>query len=53
MGNGTGSQIIGGAVTLGLGIVVIAAIFQLGKSSNPIVPAASTSYNVTLGQLFK
>lgn len=45
--------IVGAIVTLGLGVVVVGAIYQLGKSSNPIVPTAGTAYNNTLGALFK
>lgn len=53
MGSGTGSQIVGGVVVIGLGIIVIAAIFQLGQKGNPIVPAAESSYQSTLTSLFK
>jgi len=49
----TGSQIIGGAVTVLLGVLVIAGIYQLGKSSNPIVPSASSDYQATLTSIFK
>lgn len=53
MGNGTGSQIVGG-LTIGLiGIIVIAAIYQLGKKTNPIVTTSGTAYDNTLGALFK
>lgn len=49
--------IVGAGVTLGLGIIVIAAIYQLGKSSNPIVGdvvgGKNSAYNATLGALFK
>jgi len=44
---------VGAAVTLGIGVIVIAAIFQLGKKGNPIVPAASAGYSSTLSSLFK
>jgi hypothetical protein len=45
--------VFGSIVTLGIGVIVIAAIYQLGKSSNPIVPTAGTAYNNTLSALFK
>lgn len=45
--------VFGSIVTLGVGVIVIAAIYQLGKSGNPIVPTAGTAYNNTLGALFK
>lgn len=49
--------IVGAGVTLGLGVIVIAAIYQLGKNNNPIVPALvggqNSAYNATLGALFK
>lgn len=45
--------VFGSIVTLGIGVVVIAAIYQLGKSGNPIVPSATTAYNNTLSALFK
>jgi hypothetical protein len=45
--------IVGAIVTLGVGVVVIAAIYQLGQSGNPIVPSATTAYNNTLSALFK
>lgn len=53
MGSGTGSQIVGGAVVIMLGVIVIAGIYQLGKKGNPIVPAASSAYGSTLTSLFK
>jgi hypothetical protein len=45
--------IVGGIVTLGIGVIVIAGIYQLGKSANPIVPSATSAYNNTLTSLFK
>lgn len=51
-GDGLGT-IVGAAVTIGVGVIVIAGIYQLGKGSNPIVPAASQSYQSTLTALFK
>lgn len=46
-------QVVGGVVTLGLGLFAIAAIYQLGKSTNPIVPDATQAYNNTLTGIFK
>ncbi len=45
--------LVGAAVTLGLGVIVIAGIYQLGQKGNPIVPAASQQYGNTLTSLFK
>jgi hypothetical protein len=46
-------SIVGAAVTLGLGVITIAAIYQLGKSGNPIVPTAGAVTTNTLNSLFK
>lgn len=51
--NNSGQSIVGAGVTIMLGVIAIAAIYQLGKSGNPIVPAASSSYQATLTSLFK
>ena len=53
MGGGTGSQIVGGLVVVGTGVIIVALAFQLGKSNNPIVPTAGSAYNNTLTSLFK
>lgn len=45
--------IVGAFVTLGIGVITIAAIYQLGKSANPIVPDATSVTNTTLNSLFK
>lgn len=45
--------IVGGIVTLGLGVITIAAIYQLGKSSNAIVPTTGAVATTTLNNLFK
>ena len=49
--------IVGAVVTLGIGVTVIAAIYQLGKGTNPIVNdlvgSPNSAYNATLGALFK
>jgi hypothetical protein len=46
-------KIIGGIVALGLGVITIAGIYQLGKKGNPIVPTVGTVTNTTLSSLFK
>ena len=48
-----GTQIIQGVVTVALGIIVIAAIYQLGKKSNPIVPSVTTLGQTALTNMFK
>lgn len=49
--------IVGAVVTLGVGVIVIAAIYQLGKGSNPIVNdlfgGSNAAYQTTLSSLFK
>lgn len=49
--------IVGGVVTLGIGIIVIAAIYQLGRSPNniagDIAGNPNAALNSTLGALFK
>jgi hypothetical protein len=48
-----GDQIVGGIVTVALGVIVIAAIYQLGHTNNPIVPDATSLGQTTLTNLFK
>jgi hypothetical protein len=49
-----GTDSIVGLFALGaVGLFTIAAIYQLGKTGNPIVPAASTDYQATLSGIFK
>lgn len=49
--------IVGAFVTLGLGVIVIAGIYQLGKSGNPIVGdlvgGPQAAYQTTLSSLYK
>ena len=49
--------IVGATVTLGIGVIVIAAIYQLGQGSNPIVNdlvgGSGAAYQTTLSSLFK
>ena len=49
--SGVGSQIAGGIAAFGLGVVAVAAIFQLNKGSIPQT-AGSTTSNV-VGDMFK
>lgn len=44
---------IGAFVTVSLGVITVAAIYQLGKSANPIVPTAGAVATTTLNNLFK
>lgn len=48
-----GSQVVGGIVTVMVGVIVIAAIYQLNKSGGKVTPALSGGYNATLSSLFK
>ena len=49
--------IVGAVVTISLGVIVIAGIYQLGKAGNPIVGDAiggpNAAYQTTLSSLFK
>lgn len=53
MGQGTGAQVVGGLVTFGMGVIIIAALYQLGKQGNPTVGAVQNIADNTLGGLFK
>jgi hypothetical protein len=46
-------EVIGGIVALGLGVITIAGIYQLGKKGNPLVPTVGGVTNQTLSSLFK
>jgi hypothetical protein len=46
-------EIVGAFVTVAIGVIVVGAIYQLGKSANPIVPDATSVANTTLNSLFK
>lgn len=52
----TGQQLVGGLVTLGVGVIVVAAIFQLNKGpgtgGTSVTSAASTDYQKTLSSLY-
>ena len=49
--------IVGAVVTLGIGVIVVGAIYQLGKGTNPIVNdlvgGPSAAYQTTLTSIFK
>ena len=47
------NEIVGAFVTVSLGVITVAAIYQLGKSANPIVPTAGSVATTTLNSLFK
>jgi hypothetical protein len=48
-------QIIGGGVTIAMGVIVIAAIYQLGKQTGPNgIPATTSAITgQTLSSIFK
>lgn len=52
----TGQQLVGGIVTLGVGVIIVAAIFQLnkgpGSGGTSVTTAASQSYQKTLSSLY-
>ena len=48
-----GTQLVQGIVTVALGVIVIAAIYQLGKKGNPIVPSVTTVGQTALTNMFK
>lgn len=45
--------VVGAFVTVAMGVIIVGAIYQLGKSSNPIVPDATNVANTTLNSLYK
>ena len=46
-------NITGVIVTLGIGVITIAAIFQLSKGKAPLVTATQSVANNTLSSIFK
>lgn len=48
-----GQQIVGAGLTIGVGILVIAGIYQLGKRTNQVTPTVGAAYNQTLSSIFK
>ena len=53
MNDGIGGQFVGGVFTAIMGVIVIAAIYQLNKPNTPLVPGATSVANNTLGAIFK
>jgi hypothetical protein len=55
VGNGTGSQIVGGFVVIALGVITIAGIYQLGQQTgnNGIPAVAENVGDTTLNSIFK
>jgi hypothetical protein len=47
------TEIVGGIVTLGLGVIVVAAIYQLGSARNNITSTVTSLGRTTLHTLFK
>ena len=46
-------EMVGAFVAVGMGVIAIAAIYQLGKKGNPIVPGAVSLGTTTLTSIFK
>ena len=46
-------KVIGGVFGVAMGVIVIAAIYQLGKKGNPIVPDVASVANTGLASIFK
>jgi hypothetical protein len=46
-------QVVGGLFTVGIGVIIVAAIFQLNKQNTPLVPAAANVADNTLSAIFK
>jgi hypothetical protein len=53
MQGGVGSQLVGGIIAIGLGVVAIAAIYQLSVHNAPVVKAGNSVADNTLTNLFK
>lgn len=47
------TTVIGGLVTLGLGVIIVGAIYQLGTNSANVTTAASSVATTTLNSLYK
>lgn len=45
--------LVGGFVTVALGVIVVGGIYQLGKAGNPIVPDTTQVATTTLNSLYK
>ena len=48
-----GDSVVGLLAIGATGVIIVAVIYQLGKSGNPIVPDTTTVADNTLGALFK
>lgn len=56
MNQGIGGQLVGGIVVVGLGVIAIAAIYQLqhpAKGTPSVASDATSITNNTLGTIFK
>jgi len=47
------TEIVGGLVTLGIGVIVVAAIYQLGGAKNNIAHTVTSLGTKTINTLFK
>lgn len=45
--------VVGGIVALGMGVIVIAGIYQLSKGKAPLVTAGSNIATASLSSIFK
>jgi hypothetical protein len=45
--------IVGGFVTVSLGVIVVAAIYQLGAHNNPVAADVTNISTTTLASLYK
>jgi hypothetical protein len=46
-------ELTGAFVTVGMGVIAIAAIYQLNKKGSPLVPGAVSLGTTTLTSIFK
>lgn len=51
--DGVASQLVGGIFLGVMGVITVAAIYQLNKPNTPLVPATQSVANNTLGAIFK
>lgn len=47
------ADVIGGVLAIGMGVIIIAGIYQLNKKGSPIVPAVQGITTSTLTSIFK
>lgn len=50
---GNGALLIGGIVAIGMGVIVIAGIYQLNQPGGSVVPATQSVATTTLNSIFK